>query len=241
MGLWWIYRENQRSGQIYKWKNLTAEIIQELFIARERLRAPGTRTDLQPRNKNHKVQTWTQYCEDIGSSRQVVDRWLKRYFQPAKYELPYRAPRKSSLWPSIPSEEERKEYESCLKELREKYQGDDKAFLDMIRKEHLSLYFHFFPMSVRADSRGISLLEYIDKGIEGDIYREQENKRHLEEFLKDCRKDIVRANNKIERLVAHLIKYKDYYGSDYYREILSKHSLDASTLQDLLKKINTLL
>ena len=31
---------------IYKWKNITKEIAEELYIAREKLRAQGRRTDL---------------------------------------------------------------------------------------------------------------------------------------------------------------------------------------------------
>lgn len=34
----------------------------------------------QLRSKSSKVKTWSQYCKDIGSSRQVVNRWLERAF-----------------------------------------------------------------------------------------------------------------------------------------------------------------
>lgn len=34
----------------------------------------------QLRNKSSEVKTWSQYCKDIGSSRQVVNRWLEWAF-----------------------------------------------------------------------------------------------------------------------------------------------------------------
>jgi len=43
------------------------------------LRAQGQRTDLTS-GKN--TRSWTHYCEDIGSSRRVVNNWLNRFFPP---------------------------------------------------------------------------------------------------------------------------------------------------------------
>lgn len=78
----WDYDESvgRVKGFIYKWRDLTIEIAQELWIAREKLRAQGKRTDLE--TKVSKSPTWTQYCEDIGSSKEVVNRWLHRWFEP---------------------------------------------------------------------------------------------------------------------------------------------------------------
>lgn len=66
-------------GSVYKWKNLTENIAYELWIAREMLRNQGARTDL---TSEQKFRSWTQYCEDIGSSIQVVNRWLLNWFEP---------------------------------------------------------------------------------------------------------------------------------------------------------------
>ena len=75
---------------IYKWKNLTTEIIQELLIAREILslkpsgQPRSTVGTFVPTDKN-----WTTYCQDIGSSRRVINRWLQRWFKP---QLEYKEP-----------------------------------------------------------------------------------------------------------------------------------------------------
>ena len=37
---------NTVKTKIYKWKNLTKEIAEELWVAREKLSSPGKRTDL---------------------------------------------------------------------------------------------------------------------------------------------------------------------------------------------------
>ena len=62
---------------IYKWKNLTEEVAFELWIAREKLSSRYHRDGT-------KVPSWSQYCEDIGSSKQVINRWLKEWFEPEK-------------------------------------------------------------------------------------------------------------------------------------------------------------
>lgn len=61
----WDYNDSiERVKQvIYKWKNLTEELAQELWIAREMLSIQGSRTDL---TSGQKSRSWTQYCEDKG-------------------------------------------------------------------------------------------------------------------------------------------------------------------------------
>jgi len=68
---------------IYKWGNFTNELANELWIAKKRLAKEG-----KPVLTGTKVpvKTWTTYCEDIGHSRRVVNRWLERWFNPP--ELP---------------------------------------------------------------------------------------------------------------------------------------------------------
>lgn len=45
-------------------------MLYELLEARERLSAQGLR------DKSPEVKTWSDYCQDIGSQRRVVDRWI---------------------------------------------------------------------------------------------------------------------------------------------------------------------
>jgi len=83
----WDYEESVKriKGNLYKWKNLTIEIAQELWIAREKLRTQGQRTDLTS-GKN--TRSWTDYCKEIGSERRTVNNWLNRFFPPELPELP---------------------------------------------------------------------------------------------------------------------------------------------------------
>ena len=70
---------------IYKWKNLTDDIKEELWIAREMLSKPGVRTDL---TSEQKFQGWDNYCKEIGTSRQVVNRWLEKAYATKKIPPP---------------------------------------------------------------------------------------------------------------------------------------------------------
>jgi len=71
----WDYQSSVEriKASIYKWKNLTIEIIQELWIANQILASPGARTDLKP------TQTWESYCKEIGIDKRTVNRWLQTY------------------------------------------------------------------------------------------------------------------------------------------------------------------
>ena len=72
----WNYEESVAKVKIlvYKWKNVTQEIIDELRIAREILR------DVRNPNKNNvayaTLKTWNDYCQDIGVDRSTIHRWL---------------------------------------------------------------------------------------------------------------------------------------------------------------------
>jgi hypothetical protein len=66
---------------VFKWKTLKAEvpeILDELWIAREKLSVSPQEAVSASRNKSSMIRTWTDYCQEIGSSRQVVNRWLAR-------------------------------------------------------------------------------------------------------------------------------------------------------------------
>lgn len=69
----WNYEESvARVKQvIYTWKNLTLELATELYIAKQALAKEGN---------PHGRYTWGQYCQDIGSDRRVIDKWLNRLY-----------------------------------------------------------------------------------------------------------------------------------------------------------------
>jgi hypothetical protein len=76
----WNYEESVAKVRqlIYRWKNLTIELAAEFWIAREVLSTPAW----NKKSDGTKVpsHTWADYCQDIGSSKRVVNRWLKRFF-----------------------------------------------------------------------------------------------------------------------------------------------------------------
>jgi len=75
----WNYDEsvNKLKPVIYKWKNLSQEMIEELWIAREKLSSQGIRTDL---TSAQKCRSWAQYCDDIGVAKWTANRWLKTWY-----------------------------------------------------------------------------------------------------------------------------------------------------------------
>jgi len=67
---------------VYKWKNLTVEMLSELFRARLNL----SRTGRPESGSNEPIKTWTGYCQEIGLARSTVNRWLQ-YFDPEYRKL----------------------------------------------------------------------------------------------------------------------------------------------------------
>ena len=65
----------------YKWKNLTNDILEELWVAREKLSSKGGYGHHKGVLGTKVPRTWSDYCEDIGTSRQVVNRWLKDHYE----------------------------------------------------------------------------------------------------------------------------------------------------------------
>lgn len=63
-------------GWIVSWKKVTADILMELWIAREILSKQGLRTDL---TSGQMSQSWKQYCIDIGLQKRTANRWLKKW------------------------------------------------------------------------------------------------------------------------------------------------------------------
>lgn len=79
----WNYEESVAKVQpiLYKWKSLTIELVTELWVAREIL---ALYANGQPRSAVGTFvpadKSWTTYCQEIGSSRQVINRWLAIFF-----------------------------------------------------------------------------------------------------------------------------------------------------------------
>lgn len=74
----WDYNESIEKVKIniYKWKTLDNDIAHELWIAREKLSKVGRNW-----NNSSNKKTWSDYCIEIGSSRQVVNHWLKEWYE----------------------------------------------------------------------------------------------------------------------------------------------------------------
>jgi len=77
--VYWEYKTSTKfvSDNIFKWKNLTEDVAKELWIARTWLSKEG-----RPKTgSKDPVKTWSEYCVDIGSSKGVVNKWLKQWFE----------------------------------------------------------------------------------------------------------------------------------------------------------------
>ena len=76
----WDYEKSVETMKNFlaKWTSLSANILQELYIAREKLNSQGARTDL---GANAPKLTWERYCQDaIGRDKSTVNRWLAKAF-----------------------------------------------------------------------------------------------------------------------------------------------------------------
>jgi hypothetical protein len=89
----WNYDESVKrvSNKVQEWKavslkksTLTDDICRELYEARERLRNPRARTDLDC--VTNVTQTWERYLADVGLQRMTVHRWLEHY-EPSEQRL----------------------------------------------------------------------------------------------------------------------------------------------------------
>jgi len=78
---------------IYKWGSLTIELATELWIARELLSVNASQRERLPSGTFVPVdKTWDTYCQEIGSSRRVINRWLARWFEPEQLPSPLTPP-----------------------------------------------------------------------------------------------------------------------------------------------------
>ena len=76
----WDYDKSVKKVRqlVVNWKNISIEIMRELYIARQKLSASGRRTDVAPPSNWQEV-TWNQYLNDVGLNYSNVTRWLKKY------------------------------------------------------------------------------------------------------------------------------------------------------------------
>lgn len=67
---------------VARWKDMTAEMLTELALAREALScSPSEAVQTRYlRGANAPRKTWSAYCRDIGISKSTVNRWLALYF-----------------------------------------------------------------------------------------------------------------------------------------------------------------
>lgn len=83
----WDYRKSVKKMKrlVLNWRNISVEILNELYIARSKLSAQGVRNDLDP---NGSKLGWENYLREIGLSKETVRRWLGRYNPNSKIILP---------------------------------------------------------------------------------------------------------------------------------------------------------
>lgn len=72
----WSYEESVKKMQrlMYKWKNLTRDVANELWVAREKLSSRYHRDD------GANAPSWGQYCQDVGVAKSTANRWLNKWF-----------------------------------------------------------------------------------------------------------------------------------------------------------------
>ena len=72
----WDYKESVEKMKrlIYKWRNLTRDVANELWTARENLKQKGGKPFHESySSKNGQVRTWSNYCEEIGVNLNKAD------------------------------------------------------------------------------------------------------------------------------------------------------------------------
>ena len=79
----WDYDQSVKKIKVlvYQWKNLTAEVFNELYIARAILSKTGS----------HKS-SWDDYCQEIGIERRTANRWIDRFINPLLGQMTQETP-----------------------------------------------------------------------------------------------------------------------------------------------------
>jgi hypothetical protein len=79
------YSVTRMRGLVLQWKNISIEILEELYIAKQKLSAQGARNDL---DSNGSKLGWEHYLNEVGLSKETVRRWLSKYNPETKLILP---------------------------------------------------------------------------------------------------------------------------------------------------------
>lgn len=76
----WDYNNSveRMRGAIYKWRDLTDEMLHELWVAYNKLSDPSNAGRPSKSGENSTNNTWTRYCEDIGVDRKTPYNWFRR-------------------------------------------------------------------------------------------------------------------------------------------------------------------
>ena len=85
-------------SHLTKWKTITVEALDELYRAKEALRAQGTRNDLTS-GKN--AGGWEAFCKEIPLERRKADAWLSRWDPVTKTVREYVRVNEISLDPAL--------------------------------------------------------------------------------------------------------------------------------------------
>lgn len=70
---------------VLTWKNISIEILDELYITKKNLKSQGVRNDLLD---DEQKGGWENYLIEVGLSKETVRRWLKQYNPEMKIILP---------------------------------------------------------------------------------------------------------------------------------------------------------
>jgi len=84
----WDYEDSVKKVKavIYKWNNMSQDVIDTLWIARQKLSISKSDAAKIMHGSKDPCRNWTQYCDDIGSSKGVINKWLKLwYYKDDKY------------------------------------------------------------------------------------------------------------------------------------------------------------
>ena len=78
----WDYKESvgKMNQFFYKWKNITQDVANELWIARENLAVPPKEAAIKNHDANASRFTWSDYCSEIGINYTTANRWLNKWF-----------------------------------------------------------------------------------------------------------------------------------------------------------------
>jgi hypothetical protein len=102
----WNYQEavGRLKGKIFAWKKMTEEMYAELCLARKMLALSKADAARIKHGLISPTMTWTSFCEEIGSTRQSVDRWLEIWEGKKEVEASDTKPPKAEQRPSKTNE-----------------------------------------------------------------------------------------------------------------------------------------